>query len=147
MRQLASLRHPAQERPARPDPGSVQGQGPRCRSPWLRGRRVLVSRKWSGKTLADHRADRKDWLLRTLGISAIDPARYAWEPVAPTDQDHLDHARRLGTEPRFVRRLIAERRIEYHKLGRHVRISEPALVAFIKAGRVEPVSRSRGRAA
>src|SRR6185437_12900405 len=115
MRQLAALRHPAQERPARPDPGSVQGQGPRCRSPWLRGRRVLVSRKWSGKTLADHRADRKAWLL--------------------------------GTEPRFVRRLIAERRIEYHKLGRHVRISEPALVAFIKAGRVEPVSRSRGRAA
>jgi len=53
------------------------------------GRRVLVSRKWSGKTLADHRADRKEWLLRTLGVSATDPARYAWEPVAPTDQDHL----------------------------------------------------------
>ena len=48
-------------------------------------------------------------------------------------------ARRLGTEPRFVRRLIAERRIEYHKLGRHVRISEPALAEFIKAGRAGPV--------
>src|SRR5690242_13191202 len=59
------------------------------------GRRVLVSRKWSGKTLADHRADRKDWLLRTLGVSATDLVRYAWEPVAPTDQDHLGHARRL----------------------------------------------------
>jgi hypothetical protein len=47
------------------------------------GRRVLVSRKWSGKTLADHRADRKEWLLRTLGVSATDPARYAWELVAP----------------------------------------------------------------
>ena len=56
-------------------------------------------------------------------------------------------AERMRTKPRFIRRLIAERRIEYHKLGRHVRISEPALVAFIKAGRVEPVSRSRGRAA
>jgi excisionase family DNA binding protein len=56
-------------------------------------------------------------------------------------------AERLNTEPRFVRRLIAERRIEFHKLGRHVRISEPALAAFIKAGRVEPVVRSRGRVA
>jgi hypothetical protein len=54
-----------------------------------------VSRKWSGKTLADHRADRKDWLLRTLGVPATDPARYAWEPVAPSDPDHMDYGRRL----------------------------------------------------
>jgi hypothetical protein len=33
---------------------------------------VLVSRKWSGKTLADHRADRQAWLLAALGISATD---------------------------------------------------------------------------
>ena len=32
-------------------------------------------------------------------------------------------AERLDTTPRFIRRLIAERRIEYHKVGRHVRIS------------------------
>jgi hypothetical protein len=56
---------------------------------------VLVSRKWSGKTLADHRADRKQWLLDTLDLSATDPARYAWEAVAPGDPDHMDHARRL----------------------------------------------------
>ena len=56
---------------------------------------MLASRKWSGKTLADHRADRKQWLLTTLGVSATDPARYAWEAVAPTDPDHMDHARRL----------------------------------------------------
>jgi excisionase family DNA binding protein len=68
------------------------------------------------------------------------------EATAPL-LDANEVARRLGTEPRFVRRLIAERRIEYHKLGRHVRISESALAEFIKAGRVEPVSRSRGRAA
>ena len=59
------------------------------------GRRVLVSRKWSGKTLADHRADRQQWLLSTLGVSATDPARYRWELVAPGDPDHMDHARRL----------------------------------------------------
>jgi len=28
-------------------------------------------------------------------------------------------AERLDTKPRFIRRLIAERRIEYHKVGRH----------------------------
>jgi excisionase family DNA binding protein len=56
-------------------------------------------------------------------------------------------AERLNTKPRFVRRLIAERRIEFHKVGHHVRISEPALAEFIKAGRVAPVPCSRRRVA
>ena len=47
------------------------------------------------------------------------------EATAPL-LDVNEVARRLGTEPRFVRRLVAERRIEFHKLGRHVRISEAA---------------------
>ena len=51
-------------------------------------------------------------------------------------------AERLNTKPRFVRRLIAERRIEFHKVGRHVRISEPALAEFIKASRVPPMEAS-----
>jgi len=34
------------------------------------GRRVLVSRKWSGKTLDDHRADRKAWLMARLDLPA-----------------------------------------------------------------------------
>ncbi len=46
-------------------------------------------------------------------------------------------AQRLGTSVRFVRRLIAERRIAYVKLGRHVRIAAEDLEAFIVAGRVE----------
>ncbi len=49
-------------------------------------------------------------------------------------------AERLSTSPRFVRRLIAERRIEFVKVGRHVRISEAALAQFIEAGRVEPMT-------
>jgi excisionase family DNA binding protein len=49
-------------------------------------------------------------------------------------------ADRLSTSPRFIRRLIAERRIEFVKVGRHVRISEQALAAFIDAGRVEPLT-------
>ena len=52
-------------------------------------------------------------------------------------------AERLGTSVRFVRLLIAERRIAYTKLGRHVRIATRDLDAFIAAGRVEPTSRWR----
>jgi len=39
-------------------------------------------------------------------------------------------AERLGTSPRFIRRLIAERRIAYAKLGKHVRIDSADLDAF-----------------
>jgi excisionase family DNA binding protein len=46
-------------------------------------------------------------------------------------------AERLGTSERFVRRLIAERRITYVKLGRHVRITEHDLSNYIATGRVE----------
>jgi excisionase family DNA binding protein len=49
-------------------------------------------------------------------------------------------AERLGTSERFVRRLIAERRIAYMKLGRHVRIAGGDLDAFVASGRVEPHS-------
>ena len=46
-------------------------------------------------------------------------------------------ADRLGTSVRFVRRLIAERRIAYVKVGRHVRIAESDLASFVAAGRIE----------
>ena len=62
------------------------------------------------------------------------------DETAPVLLDVEEAARRLGTKPRFVRRLIAERRIEFHKVGRHVRISEAALADFIDAGRVEPLT-------
>ena len=91
------LRYGIQPKNARPGlaPGRCKGKAHDADHLGYAGRRVLVSRKWSGKTLADHRADRKDWLLKTLGVSATDPARYAWEPVGPGDPDYLDHARRL----------------------------------------------------
>jgi excisionase family DNA binding protein len=47
----------------------------------------------------------------------------------------------LGTGPRFPRRLIAERRIRFVHVGRHVRIPESALVEFVSAGTVEAVER------
>jgi len=76
-------------------PGRCRGKAHRSEHLGYAGRRVLVSRKWSGKTLADHRADRKAWLLATLGISATDPSRYTWEPVTPGDPDHMPPAQRL----------------------------------------------------
>ena len=51
----------------------------------------------------------------------------------------------LNTKPRFVRRLIAERRIRFTHVGRHVRIPESAVHEMIQAGMVEPVSRPRLR--
>jgi excisionase family DNA binding protein len=51
----------------------------------------------------------------------------------------------LGTSERFPRRLIAERRIAFVHVGRHVRIPESAVREFIAAGLVEPV-RIRWRA-
>ncbi|MEV4919018.1 helix-turn-helix domain-containing protein [Streptomyces tirandamycinicus] len=59
-------------------------------------------------------------------------------------------ADRLGTTVRFPRRLIAERRIAFVKIGRHVRIPESALNAYIDGNTVQPVRRRRvryGRAA
>jgi len=46
-------------------------------------------------------------------------------------------AARLGTTARFLRRLVAERRIPYFKIGRHVRFRVADLDSFIAAGRVE----------
>jgi excisionase family DNA binding protein len=45
----------------------------------------------------------------------------------------------LGTSDRFPRRLIAERRIRFVHVGRHVRIPESAVRELIEAGQVEPV--------
>ncbi len=55
-------------------------------------------------------------------------------------------AKILGTTVRFPRRLIEERRIEYAKLGRHVRIAESVLVAYITANTVSPRLNLKGAA-
>ena len=43
----------------------------------------------------------------------------------------------LGVGERFVRRLVAERRIRFHKFGKYVRIAISDLDEFIAAGAVE----------
>ena len=78
------------------------------------GRRVLVSRKWSGKTVADHKADRLRWVLDALGINGVNtnspadqgdsgtPAPlsvstdgHLWELARPTDPDVQPREHRL----------------------------------------------------
>lgn len=51
----------------------------------------------------------------------------------------------LGTSVRFPRRLIAERRITFVKVGRHVRIPESAVEAFIADHTVQPVTSATAR--
>jgi hypothetical protein len=51
---------------------------------------VLVSRKWSGKTLADHKADRKAFVAQALAAVGIekpaqDTSRLVWHKVKPGD--------------------------------------------------------------
>jgi excisionase family DNA binding protein len=47
-----------------------------------------------------------------------------------------DVAERLGVSTRYVRRLVAERRIEYLKVGRLLRFDSSAVDAWIRAGEV-----------
>ncbi|WP_035797978.1 excisionase family DNA-binding protein [Kitasatospora mediocidica] len=49
----------------------------------------------------------------------------------------------LGTTERFPRRLIAERRIAFVKVGRHVRIPASVLAEYIATRTVQPVTLRR----
>ncbi|MFE2752814.1 helix-turn-helix domain-containing protein [Actinosynnema sp. NPDC059335] len=56
------------------------------------------------------------------------------------EQKHFsvpEAAEYMSTTERFVRRLVAERRIPFHRLGRLIRFKKADLDAFIEAGRVE----------
>lgn len=62
------------------------------------GRRVLVSRKWTGKTLDDHKQDRRAWIAHMLGHeleAPADPRAYVWQIARPTDTDVPSLNRRL----------------------------------------------------
>jgi len=78
-------------------PGRCQGRVHQRRTLGFTGRRVLVSRQWSQKTLADYRADGRAWVRAILagGVGDHDQAvtddepgsRYVFEPVRPDDPD------------------------------------------------------------
>ncbi|GAA3143184.1 hypothetical protein GCM10010466_37700 [Planomonospora alba] len=84
------LRYGVQPKNARAGmvPGRCRGKAHKPEHLGYAGRRVLVSRKWSNKTLTDHRADRRAFALEALGLSATeetDPGRYSWRPVPSGD--------------------------------------------------------------
>lgn len=75
-------------------PGYCKSKAHRRQHLGYAGRRVLVSRKWSGKTLGDHKQERKNWVLAQLeqaGVASThdpyDPRRYAWAPVNPSSPE------------------------------------------------------------
>ena len=57
--------------------------------------------------------------------------------------DVTEAANHLGTPVRFIRRLIAERRIRFYKIGRYVRIDRHDLDGFVAEGRIEPIVHRR----
>jgi len=48
----------------------------------------------------------------------------------------------MGMSARHVRRLVTERQIAFHKLGRSVRIARADIAAYVESGRVEAITAS-----
>jgi hypothetical protein len=94
-------------------PGFCRSKAHRREHLGYAGRRVLVSRKWSGKTLADHKADRLAWVLEALGVdpanegqgdednprppvlASVSSGSFEWELARPTDPDVAPREQRL----------------------------------------------------
>jgi hypothetical protein len=74
-------------------PGQCKGKAHQAEHLGIAGRRVLVSRKWSNKTLDDHRAERGEFVRQLLDAAGIQPTHnpadgpYQWERTAPADPD------------------------------------------------------------
>ncbi|WP_433364364.1 replication initiator [Streptosporangium sp. CA-115845] len=85
-------------------PGRCRGKAHKPEHLGYAGRRVLVSRKWSNKTLSEHKRDRRTWVMEALGLAdeVLDPHRYVWKPVPAGDGDIPSLALRLL-------RMVAER--------------------------------------
>ncbi|MEU0566468.1 replication initiator [Nonomuraea sp. NPDC005983] len=85
------LRYGVQPKGAKPGmaPGRCRSKAHKPEHLGYAGRRVLVSRKWSNKTLAEHKQDRRTWVLEALGQpdEPTDPHRYVWRPVRAGDPD------------------------------------------------------------
>jgi hypothetical protein len=112
--------------PKTPGPGLVPGMCAAAahdrENAGLGGRRVLASRKWTGKTLTDHRADRAAVVRQTLaaaGIDVPDRDRYAttvlsddglprfeWTPL-DRDRDGAAGLRRRHRHRRHATRPLA----------------------------------------
>ncbi|MDQ3275439.1 MAG: replication initiator protein [Actinomycetota bacterium] len=89
-------------------PGLCKGKAHKPDHLGLGGRRVLVSRKWSNKTLDDHRAERAAFVRQLLTEAGIQPSHgpqdgpYLWERTAPADPD-------VPPRPLLLLHAVAER--------------------------------------
>ncbi|MQY24603.1 replication initiator [Nocardia aurantia] len=100
---------------ARMQPGQCKARAHRRETLGLPGNRVLTSERWTGKTLGDHKADRLEFVRRTLagvGIDkpAPDPRGFTWSTVAP--------GTRIPSRAQLLLAAIAERiawRAEYDR--------------------------------
>jgi hypothetical protein len=104
------LLYGVQPKGARPTstPGTCTGKAHKPEHLGIAGRRVLVSRKWSNKSLGDHRAERAAFvrqLLDRAGVRpafAVDDGPYEWERTAPGDSD-------VPTRPALLMAAISQR--------------------------------------
>jgi hypothetical protein len=104
------LLYGVQPKGARPStvPGTCKGKAHKPEHLGIAGRRVLVSRKWSGKTLDDHRAERGAFvrqLLERSGVRpgyAVDDGPFEWERTKAGDPD-------VPTRPALLLAAISER--------------------------------------
>ncbi|SPX71379.1 replication initiator [Mycobacteroides abscessus] len=69
----------------------------------LPGRRVLVSRKWSGKTLPDHKADREEFVRQVLADAGITP------PTSNVRIYPIEPGQRTPPRHELIMRAIAQR--------------------------------------
>jgi hypothetical protein len=89
-------------------PGQCKGKAHQAEHLGIAGRRVLVSRKWSNKSLDDHRAERGEFVRQLLNAAGIYPTHgpedgpYRWERTAPADPD-------IPPRPVLLLQAIAER--------------------------------------
>ena len=106
------LRYGVQPKDAEPGmvPGHCKHKAHDRATLGLGGRRVLVSRKWSGKTLARHRADRAAVVRAALEEAGIDPddhdelavsgtdGRWSWELLGRSRVDDRTYAMAIGEQ-------------------------------------------------
>jgi hypothetical protein len=89
-------------------PGVCKGKAHKPEHLGIGGRRVLVSRKWSNKSLSDHRAERTAFVRQLLDKAGIQPSYavevgpFLWEPTRPGDTD-------VPTRPALLLQAISQR--------------------------------------
>jgi hypothetical protein len=115
-------------------PGMCKAKAHKAEHLGYGGRRCLVSRKWSGKTLTEHRGERRKHVLRVLGAVGAKPEhdtdetdseRYTWQLIGPRDPDQPDRLE-------LLLRSIAQRRRwreQYDQAKNTVERAMPDLVA------------------